>query len=125
MGNENTNSLRFVMFVMLGLYYLVCLLLFLIPDEVVFRCAYLDNISKDFSGILDVCFMLLVTFLPYLMTKFDGLRSVEYRSFYCGYYMSLGVVAGYIFFSGLAIPYVFIAGSYREINRGCHHKKDP
>lgn len=112
------------MFVMLVVYYVACTLLFFIQDEMVFRFVLLGNIFKGFRDILDVCFMIFLTFLPYLMTKFDGLRNVECRSFYCGYYMSLGVVAGYIFFSGLAIPYVFIAGSYREINRGCHDKKD-
>ncbi len=111
MSNENFRS---VIFAILLSYYLVCLVLLFLPHEMVFGYAFVDIVRKNFRGAFEIVFLVVMTFLPYLMMMSSELKSVDKRSYYFGYYISLSIMVWYVFSPGLAVSYVAIAGSYRN-----------
>jgi len=100
-----------IILLIISVYYTFELLAICMPSEMVFGYVQTGIGGKN---ILDYVWLIFLTFLPYFFIKAKSFN-VDYSShFKYGYYLSLGLMIGFSYSSGLAVPYILLASSCKR-----------
>jgi hypothetical protein len=99
-----------IILVTILLYYIVEFIIVYLPNDLVLGYIQPENNSKD---VLDYLWLACLTIFPYLIIKIKSFNVKDLNSFKYGYYLSLGLMIGFSYSSGLAVPYVLLASSCR------------